>query len=388
MKILISGGGTGGGVYPALAVAAALTTKHPDVELLWVGSPNGPERDLVARCGIAYECVRGGPIAGVGLRVLSSMFKLGYGTSQALVLVRRFKPDALLMTGGWVTIPATLACVVRGVPIVIQVPDIEPGSTIKVLSRLAARVAVIAPEAARYYRPGQAVETGYAIRPELLEAAGYNALGEPVEQYSDTQAVAQERFGLLKDVPTLLVFGGSRGARSINRALVGRLTDLLAGCQIIHISGRLDWEWVESEATSLPPDIAGRYHAFDYLYAADMALALSTADLVVSRAGASVLGEFPLFGLPAILVPYPHAWRYQKTNADYLVARGAAVRLDDDRLLDELVPLVQRLLTDTAERERMVDAARALMRPDAAAHVAAVVSQAVETMSRESRGTP
>ncbi len=371
---MISGGGTGGGIYPALAAALALKAQHPDVQILWVGSRSGLERDLVERAGLAFRGVAGGPIAGDWRAPLSAA-KLAWGTLEALFIVRRFRPAALLITGGWPTIPPTLACMLHGLPFMIQVPDIEPGSTIRVLSRSAARVAVIGGEAAPYYHPGQLVETGYALRPALLVAAGYDAQGQTLPDPPDTRAQARERFGLADGIPTLLVFGGSRGARSINQALIAGLDTLLPNCQIIHISGSLDWEWVQGADSVLDVGLAARYHPFEYLHSDDMALALASADLVISRAGASVLGEFPLFDLPAILVPYPHAWRYQKTNADYLVSRGAAVRLEDDRLPDELVPLALRLLTDVVGRRRMAAAASALKRPDAAARVAAELAK-------------
>jgi len=336
-----------------------------------VGSPAGPERELVAREGIAFRAVLSGPLVGVGLRAVIGAVRIIAGTLQALRLVWRFRPQALLITGGWVTIPAALACWLSRVPILIELPDIEPGSTIRVLARIAARVTVPAEESSRLFRAGQAVVTGYPVRPALLAAAGFDPLGRPLKEGAKMeQAAARRAFGLSSDLPVVLVFGGSKGARSINRALMAALPDLLRICQVIHITGSLDWPEVQEQAATLPAELAGRYHAVEYLHSGEMAQALACADLAVSRAGASVLGEFPLFGLPAILVPYPHAWRYQKTNADALVSRGAALRLDDDRVADELGSLVRVVLADPARRRWMVAAARDMARPDAAARVA------------------
>jgi undecaprenyldiphospho-muramoylpentapeptide beta-N-acetylglucosaminyltransferase len=392
MRVMISGGGTGGGVYPALTVVAALKVQRPGVEALWVGSTSGPERPLVEREGLPFEAVPGGPLAGVGARALLSAGQISAGFVRALGVVRRFRPDVLLITGGWVTIPAALACRMSGVPVVIYLPDIEPGGTIKVLGRFAARVAVTSGDSAKYFRQEQVIETGYPVRPALLEAAGYDPLGQPRAGWEESgvRAQARERFGLFADVPTLLVFGGSRGARSINRALVPLLPDLVLargdypGCQIVHISGTLDRDRVREQAAALPPEVAAHYQAVDYLHTEDMALALVAADLVVARAGAGTLGEFPLFGLPAILVPYPHAWRYQKVNADVMVSRGAAVRLNDERLGDDLAPTVRRLLADTAEREQMAAAMNRLRRPNAAAHIAAALAD----VAQEKSGAP
>jgi undecaprenyldiphospho-muramoylpentapeptide beta-N-acetylglucosaminyltransferase len=392
MRVMISGGGTGGGVYPALAVADALQAGQPGVEFLWVGSPTGPEGDLVARYGMAFESVHSGPLAGVGLRALTSLPRIGRGVVEALRIVQRFDPDLLLMTGGWVALPATLACWLRGVPIVITMPDVEPGGTIKILSRFARYVTVSASASVRLFKPGQAVETGYPLRSELLAAAGYDPLGQPTGEAGQIRARGFAHFGLDERLPTLLVLGGSSGARSINRALVARLERLLKGddegpgCQIIHIGGRLDWAWIQDEAARLPPEVAAAYHPVAYLHTEEMAYALAVADLVVSRAGASTLGEFPLFDLPAILVPYPYAWRYQKTNADYLVSRQAALQLDDERLMEELVPVVSRLLHDDQARQRMAEASGALKRPDAAARVAAILNGLARPALAENQG--
>jgi UDP-N-acetylglucosamine--N-acetylmuramyl-(pentapeptide) pyrophosphoryl-undecaprenol N-acetylglucosamine transferase len=387
MRIMFSGGGTGGGVYPAIAVASALRAQRPDASFLWLGSTRGPEKDLVERAGLPFTGVAGGPVVGVGLRAVPNAARLLAGTVQALGVVRRFAPRALLITGGWATIPAALACWLRRVPVIIYMPDVEPGSTIQALSRIAHRVAVTAADSVALFAPGKAVETGYPLRSDVLAAAGFDPSGQPLTTPPPSRVTARERFGLLPGLPTLLVSGGSRGARSINQALTGGLPDLLGPeeapvCQIIHISGQLDRARVEEQVARLaetaPEPVANRYHAYEYLHGEDMALALAAADLVVSRAGASTLGEFPLFALPAILVPYPHAWRYQKTNADYLVSRGAAQRLDDERLASDLAPLVKQVLADQARRAAMSDAAGRLRRPDAAARIAALLIEAAE----------
>lgn len=367
----MSGGGTGGGVYPALAVAGALKASGQPVSLCYVGSPQGVERDLVARRELDFRAVPSGPLHGINpLRALRSLVQIVRGVGVALRVMREFRPDAMMITGGWVTLPVALAGWLRRVPILVFLPDIEPGATIRFFSRLATRVAAANPDSVRAFRLGLAVHTGYPVRPELVEAVGRRDEG-----------IAH--FNLDPGLPTVLVFGGSHGARSINRALTGVLAELVANCQVIHISGTLDWSWVSEVGEGLPDDVAGRYHPHAYLHE-DMGLAMAAADLVVSRAGAGTLGEFPLFGLPAIVVPYPHAWRYQKVNADYLTERGAALRLDDASLADELLPAVQRLLEDDEARQVMAARALALAVPDAAGRVASEL----QTLARESRGNP
>lgn len=357
-------------MYPALAVASALTDRQPDCQITWLGSRYGIERELIEREGIPFEALPGGPLVGVGLRGLIHAAGVLYAVLIALGIVRRFRPEALLITGGWPTVAPTLACWLRRAPVLIYLPDLEPAKAIRFLSRFAAQVAVNAQQAVGAFPSGLAVETGYPLRSELLAAAGYDSTGQPTGDREKASREARQRFELADDLLTLLILGGSRGALSINQALVVHLPELLQECQIIHITGKQDWEAAQERVQDLPFELKGRYHPHSYLHTGDMALALAASDLVVARAGAGTLGEFPLFGLPAILVPYPYAWQYQKTNADYLVSRGAAVRLDDEQLTEKLGTVVRRLLIESDERRQMAQAAQSLARPDAAGRIA------------------
>ncbi|MBZ0300000.1 MAG: UDP-N-acetylglucosamine--N-acetylmuramyl-(pentapeptide) pyrophosphoryl-undecaprenol N-acetylglucosamine transferase [Anaerolineae bacterium] len=358
MRILIAAGGTGGHVYPALAAAEALMRANPQISLCFVGS-GGLERGLVRESGIpfaAYDEVRAGPVAGVSwARKLLSAVDYAIGFVQASALLRRWRPQALLLTGGWSGLPVAMAAWLGRVPVLIFLPDIEPGATIRTLRRLARQVALTVPESDSYFPRTPTIVTGYPLRAAFQQA---------------TREAAIAHFGLDEERKTLLVFGGSRGARSINRALLDILPDLLAdGVQVLHVSGTLDWPEVEARRDALgSPD---HYHAYAYLH--EMPLAFAAADLAVSRAGASTLAEFPYFGLASILVPYPHAWRYQKVNADYLAERGAALRMDDERLAEDLLPAIRAFLQDEARLATMRACARALARPDGADRLAAAL---------------
>jgi undecaprenyldiphospho-muramoylpentapeptide beta-N-acetylglucosaminyltransferase len=358
---MMAAGGTGGHIYPALAVAEAVVHSQPQSELVFVGS-SGLEREIVPQAGIvfaAYHDVQAGPIAGVSMgRRLASLLRFAVGTAQAAGLIGRYRPQALLLTGGWSGLPTALAAWLRRVPVLIFLPDVEPGAMIRLAQRFARCVALTVPESARYFPPGKTTVTGYPLRRVVTQA---------------TRAAAIAHFGLDSARQTLLVFGGSRGARSINRALLAVLPQLMAdGVQVIHISGTLDWPEVEARRAAL--DNATRYHAFPYLHH-EMGLALAAADVVVSRAGASTLAEFPLFGLPSILVPYPHAWRYQKVNADYLAQRGAALVIEDEQMPDELLPAIRDLLADPARLAQMRACAAALAQPDGAGRIAAELAR-------------
>jgi UDP-N-acetylglucosamine--N-acetylmuramyl-(pentapeptide) pyrophosphoryl-undecaprenol N-acetylglucosamine transferase len=359
LRVLIAAGGTGGHVYPAMAAAEALVKHRPaEDRLMFIGSVGGFERPLVEQANlpfVSYDEVLGGPVAGVNpLHACVSAVKLIAGTVQSFVLILRRKPQTLLLTGGWMGLPVALAAWVLRVPSLIYLPDVEPGSTIRLLARFVRRVAITTPASEVYFRKGQTVLTGYPLRQSLLEIAD--------DVNARQRAVAH--FGLDLARKTLLVFGGSRGARSINSALLAILPQLLDdGIQVIHVTGTLDWERIQVEKTGLKD--AAHYHVYPYLHE-EMGLAFAAADLVMCRAGASVLGELPLFGLPSILVPYPHAWRYQKVNADFLTERGAAIRMDDETMANALLPALQDLFRDTARLSSMSAAAKALAQPDGA----------------------
>ena len=355
-------------MYPALAVAEALKSQAAGCKFLYVGSEGGVEEELAERAGLPFAAISAGGLRGlppwtVGL----NLAKLAVGLAQSLGIVHRFAPDAVLVTGGYVCVPVALAAKLSGVPVLIFLPDLEPGLAVRTLSRLATRVAVSFPESASYFAPDRVVVTGYPVRADF---------------FATDKARARRAFGLEEDARTVTVFGGSHGARSINRALCGVLDRLLAACQVIHICGHLDADWVMARQAELPARLRARYRVYPYLHGG-MADALAAADLVVARAGAATLGEFPALGLPSILVPYPYAGRHQELNADYLVGHGAAVKIADAELGERLLPVILELLGDEEALAEMAERARALARPDAARRIA----EEIERMGR-SRSSP
>jgi UDP-N-acetylglucosamine--N-acetylmuramyl-(pentapeptide) pyrophosphoryl-undecaprenol N-acetylglucosamine transferase len=270
-------------------------------------------------------------------------------------------PDVILFTGGYVGIPVALAA--TGIPKVVFTPDIEPALALRVISKSADVIAVTADESIEFYGERAPVKvTGYPTR---------NAL-----QRVDKDE-ARATLGLESENAVVLVFGGSRGARSINFALWRRLSDYLQMAEVIHITGELDWNQTDRIMLSLGEEEKRRYHAYPYLHE-EMISALVAADLIVSRAGASTLGEYPLLGVPSVLVPYPHAWRYQKVNADYLSTRGAAVIVNDADIDDRLLPVVKGLLSDPERLAQMATAAKALAKPEAAGAIAQEIERLAE----------
>ncbi len=330
--------------------------------MLWVGVEGEMEEQLVPRAGLTLKRIKGGPIAGVSrLTQLKNLAHLAGSVWRSWRLIGAFQPQVVFLTGGYMSVPVALAAWLRRIPALVYLPDLEPGAAVRLIARLVTLVAATFAESAAYFSSRvHLVATGYPLRPEMVAAAKMK------------KSEARAAFQLTGDGPTLLVFGGSRGAWSINQALMAILSDLPAELEIIHVTGQLTWELVEEFTRSLPADLRARYRPFPYLHE-EMGAAFRAADLVVARAGASMLGEAPLFGLPAILVPYPYAWRYQKVNADYLSERGAAIRLNDDYLQDQLLPTIEQLLRDKERLESMRAAALKLHQPDAARRLAEAV---------------
>lgn len=356
MRLLICAGGTGGGVYPAIAVHSALAAKVPDMDALWVGGKGGMEESLVKRQGISFQSIPAAGVHGVSpVNMPRNLLLLGRGFFAARRIINEFMPDVIFFTGGYVAVPVALAG--GSIPTLLYVPDIEPGLALKSLTRFADVIAVTTEQSQKFFTK-KVLETGYPLRADLT-------LWE--------RQMATRHLGISSEKPVLLVFGGSKGARSINFAVMNNLRDLLQKFEIVHIVGETDWPTIRNSREQLPVDLAIRYHALPYLH--EMGAAYAAADLVVSRAGASALGEYPVFGLPAVLVPYPHAWRYQKVNAEYLAYRGAAVILEDHRLNSELVVTLNVLLENQNKMKSMRAAMFELSHPRAAEKIASALIQ-------------
>jgi len=321
-----------------------------------VGGEGGMEEALVKRQGIAFQSIPAAGLHGVGLaKMPRNLLKLTRGVFAARNILKEFKPDVLFFTGGYVAVPMAVAG--RSIPSLLYVPDIEPGMALKSLAGFSNAIAVTTDQSQRFFNK-KVIQTGYPLRADL-------ALWD--------RETADRHLGISGKLPVLLVLGGSKGARSINLAVLKHLRDLLEKFEVIHLTGDQDWTYVKHHREQLPMELAARYHAMPYLH--EMGAALVASDLVISRAGASCLGEYPLFGLPAILVPYPYAWRYQKVNADYLTNRGAAVILEDQVLEDELMETLNVLMENPNKLQAMRAAMFELSHPRAAEKIAGILME-------------
>ncbi len=355
-------------MYPALNVLRELP--EDDLKLLWVGGDGGMEAELVKREGIPFASIPAAGVHGVGLsRLPGNVISLIKGFFQAKQMLKRFQPDVLLFTGGYVAVPMALAGV--RYPSLLFVPDIEPGLALKLISFFADLITVPNADSLPYFPaliPRHKIKaTGYPVKPELMQ----------IDRVS-----ARRSLSLHDRKPVVLVFGGSKGAQTINRALLKLLPSLLQKYQIVHITGSTGWPEVQAQTAPLSPESTTDYHLYAYLHE-EMPAALRAADLIVSRAGASILGEYPIIGTPAILIPYPYAWRYQKINAEYLASRGAARFLSDEQLAIQLEVMIDQLLNNPEEYRSMQQAMLSLGQPDAAAKIA----QLLATLGGEKTGT-
>lgn len=328
----------------------------PDV--LYIGRRGGVEERIAASLGLTFVGLDVGGLRGLGpVTQVRNLSQLVTASRVAARSIDAFQPNAAFATGGYVSAPVLWAAWRGHVPAVIELPDLEPGWAIRATWRMSKQVAVSFPEVLSYFPPGRATVTGYPVRSEFFQA---------------TRAVGLAHFGLDPNSPVVTVFGGSQGAHILNEAVAANLEAFLNLAQVIHLTGPRDLPQMEAARAQLAPALAARVRVFDYLKD-DMPLALAAADVVVARAGAATLGEFPAVGVPAVLVPGEFAQGHQARNAEFLAARGAAVILREDRLQAEWMPTLRGLL-DTPERlEAMRRAVKALAQPQAARRIADLV---------------
>lgn len=367
LRVMLTGGGTGGHVYPALAVASELRRRVPEVEFLYVGTRDGLEARIVPSAGMPFRSVRArGFIRKRPPDMVRAVFDLVRGYRTAVALVRAFRPHVVLGTGGYVMVPVVLAATRCRVPVVLHEQNALPGVANRWLSRHAEAVAVPFDEARPAFPRARRVEvTGNPTRPELLE--------------TETKAARRE-LGLDPDRPVVLVTSGSRGARSINLAAAEWIRSGRVPAQVLLSTGHAyHAEVVRSlAAAGLDAATLADRGVVVVPYIDRMDLALAAASLAVARAGALTIAEFTARGVPSILVPSPNVTHdHQRRNAEVLQRAGAAVLLPDAELsATRMGRLVAELLGDGQRLEAMAAAARSLGRPDAGRRLAALLLEA------------
>lgn len=368
MRVVIAGGGTTGHLAPGLAVADLLRSQG--AEVLFIGTPNGPEARLVPKAGYEFKAVS---VIGRGpgkftLRNARAIGKLSTATVRSLGIIRKFKPDVVVGTGGYVSLPAAAASRLCGLPLVLHEQNSVPGMANRVASRFARSVGVSFPGTERFFGPG-AVLVGNPVRRSLTQF--------------DREALRPAglaEFGLEPGRPTLLVFGGSQGARSINDALTASYDRWRSSrIQVLHLAGPRNFDAVRSavEAGREPTDVL-IYRVVGYTDSMELAYACS--DLALCRSGASTIAELAAVGLPSVLVPLPVSLDDdQRKNAEAVVEVGGARMLLDIELDPQVVvEVVEGLLNEPSARLEMAAGVRSLARPDAARRFAELVEAAAD----------
>lgn len=342
-RILISGGGTGGHIFPALAIAGELKRRIPEAEFLFVGASNRMEMERVPEAG--YQ-IKGLPVAGFDRRRLWRNFgvllKLWRSSRMARKIVREFKPDIAIGVGGYASGPTLKAAQSAGVPTLLQEQNSYAGVTNKLLAKNAAKICVAYENMERFFPAGKIILTGNPVRKQLLEC-------------TLTPEEAREKLGFPADEPLIVVVGGSLGARSVNEAVFASLDKIAAS------GANLLWQTGKIYAQEFAARTAGRERVVTQAFLPDMATVYRAATVVISRAGAGTISELQLLGVPAILIPSPNvAEDHQRKNAEALVAKGAALMIPDAeasaRLADETVALV----ADKLKRESLARNVKAM----------------------------
>jgi len=352
MKLLVAGGGTGGHLFPGIAVAEEFLSRNPANEVLFVGTERGIEARAVPAAGYRLELVSAAGIRGKGtVGKLKGACMMMYGYAQSRKILKEYRPDLVLGVGGYASLPMVMAARGMQIPAFIHEQNAIPGMTNKLLARFARQVFITLDESAKYFPEGKILLTGNPLRRQILDMLDTVSADQ---QSTDNE----QRF-------RLFIFGGSQGAHAINQAMIAalpRLADLADRLDIRHQTGERDFTEVRDayEQSGL--------HASATPFIADMAAEYHRADLIICRAGATTIAEVTACGKPCLFIPFPHAVDdHQRRNAEALLKKDACFMLLEKELTETaLAGMIRELIVDLALLRRTGEAARSLARLDAA----------------------
>lgn len=365
MRIIVSGGGTGGHIYPAITIIRAIERLVGSCEILYVGTKHGLEADIIPKEGLAFSTIEvSGFARRLTLKNIAILFRSLKSVWDSKRIIDEFKPDVVIGTGGYVCGPILLAASLKGVPTIIQEQNVIPGITNKILARFVRKIALGYKEAGPYFSvgPEKLVFTGNPIRRDVMEC---------------TKEAGMAALGLNPGRKTILISGGSRGARSINRAML-EVHKRFSGrndVQLLHVTGKSEYNDIVGllAEQGIEAKSGGNIIIKPYLY--NMPEALAAADLAVFRAGAVGLAELTARGIPSILVPYPYAAEnHQEFNARVMEKCGAAMVIRDAELDGvKLSRLLEEIVNNAAQLGEMAAASQRLGCPGAADEIARLV---------------
>ncbi len=361
LKVIVSGGGTGGHVFPAIAIANALKKEVPNAEFLFVGAKGRIEMEKVPKAGYP---IKGLWISGfhrkITLRNLMFPFKLGHSLTKSFFIVRKFKPDVAIGVGGYASGPLLQAATMMGVPALIQEQNAFPGVTNRILSKRVQKICVAYDGMDKFFEQQKIVNLGNPVRDAIIHIKG-------------TKEEALKHFGLDPNKKVVFITGGSLGARGVNNAIIHHLKNFHdQGIQLIWQAGKI---YIE-EAREKAAPYADSIKALDFIDRMD--LAYIAADLIISRAGGTI-SELCIIGKPTILMPSPNvAEDHQTSNAKSLVEKEAALMVKDDEAKAQLFDAVQEVLKDENRMNRLAKNIKALARTDSAEKIAKEVLKLVK----------
>jgi len=378
MKAVIAGGGTGGHIYPGIAIAEELQKRNIENAILFIGTEDGLERDVISRERFSLKFIRSKKVTRkLSFGLLLVPFHVLVGFFQAREILKEYAPDIVISTGGYVSFPVVLAAATLRLPVLLHEQNTIPGLTNRLCQIFARRVTVSYPGSISYFRKNKTVLTGNPVRREVLNAI---------------RSVSRQKLNLDQKRKTVLVIGGSLGARRINEMVVD-LMDYFTGegIQVLHVVGQRDYGWVAGRTANRlidfeteVPIIKGKkrqmtiakhklYHAIPFMY--NIWDGLAASDLVVSRAGATILAEITLRGLPSIIIPFPYsAEGHQAKNASVMGAAGASIVIEESKLSSDVLRQSIRMVLDDIGRSRsMSEASKKLSNPYASGRIVDII---------------
>ncbi len=375
MRLVVTGGGTGGHIYPALAVAEMVQGMTPANDangntVTYVGKIDGLESELVPQNGVAFEGIRfygmpRGKSPLLPFQLLAWGWKLREARAHARTILQRLQPDVVFGTGGYVSAPVLMAAHSLNIPYVVHEPDAKPGLVNQLMSRNAAIITTSFSEGAE----------SLGHRPEQQVLVTGNPIRGRIGALSKAEALRQLGIDWPSEQPVLLVTGGSQGARRINQAIVEALPTLLNdfGFAVAHLTGKKRYDETVAALKQSHPAIQNHPHYWLRPYSGEMAALLAIADLAVCRAGSLSLSEMAVCGVPTLLIPYPFAAAdHQHKNAQACVRVGASLMLEDDECTgDNLLATLRPLMHEPQRLARMRDAARQQGHPNATEDIVA-----------------
>ncbi len=367
MKAIFSGGGTGGHIYPAISIAKEMQKRHVDIDILFIGTDKGMEKDIVPKEGYILKYIK---VQGFARKItfdnVKALSEAITSIFSAAKIIKGFKPDIVIGPGGYVCGPVVLAAWLMGVPTLIHEQNAFPGVTNKMLSKLADQIAITFEEARNYFKTSKKV---------------YFA-GNPLRHgfFAVSKADGLKHFGFSKDLPLILIVGGSRGAKRVNECAI----KLIKECevhrkfQILHITGQSQYEnCLDIYKTNGIPMNSNLIKVLPYLH--NMPDALAACDIVISRCGAGMISEITALGKPSILIPFPFATdNHQEYNGRALEKAGAAIVILENELNEDvLYEQLQNLLSDSDRLDKMSANSKKLGKPEASSDIVDLIDSLI-----------